>query len=78
MKYRNYAETANPKNWRGQVWVLNVFASWCVACNIEHPILMKLAKENPNIKLIGLAYKDDPKDTENWLKKTVIHIQKFL
>ena len=30
---------------------------------------MKLAKETPNIKLIGLAYKDDPKDTENWLKK---------
>ena len=65
----NEDETINPDYWIGQVWVLNVFASWCVACNIEHPILMKLAKENPKIKLIGLAYKDEPNDTANWLKK---------
>lgn len=65
----NNDETTNPEYWRGQVWVLNVFASWCVACNIEHPILMKLAEENPKIKLIGLAYKDEPSDTENWLRK---------
>jgi cytochrome c biogenesis protein CcmG/thiol:disulfide interchange protein DsbE len=59
----------DPGYWRGQVWVLNVFASWCVACNIEHPILMKIAKDNPQIQLIGLAYKDNPKNTERWLKK---------
>ena len=59
----------SPKNWEGKIWILNVFASWCVACNIEHPILMKLANENSNIKIIGLAYKDNPDKTKEWLRK---------
>ena len=53
----------------GQVWLLNVFASWCVTCNIEHKHLMKIAKMNSNLMLVGLAYKDDPAATADWLKK---------
>ena len=52
----------------GQVWLLNVFASWCVTCQIEHKHLMKIAKMNPNLMLVGLAYKDDPTATAEWLE----------
>ena len=54
---------------KGQVWLLNVFASWCVTCQIEHKHLMEIAKMNPSIMLVGLAYKDDPTATADWLKK---------
>ncbi|HSH73252.1 MAG TPA: DsbE family thiol:disulfide interchange protein [Methylophilaceae bacterium] len=52
---------------RGQVWVLNVFASWCTACVAEHPSLLKLMQEH-QVNLIGLAYKDAPVDTQQWLQ----------
>lgn len=51
----------------GKVWVMNVFASWCSACIIEHPRLLKLAN-NKDVILVGLAYKDNPEDTQRWLK----------
>lgn len=53
---------------RGQVWVMNVFASWCSACVIEHPRLQQLAKTNDFV-LIGMAYKDNPDDTRRWLRE---------
>ena len=53
----------------GEVWLLNVFASWCVTCQIEHKHLMKIAKMNPKLMLVGLAYKDDPTATAEWLQK---------
>jgi cytochrome c biogenesis protein CcmG, thiol:disulfide interchange protein DsbE len=51
---------------KGQPWVLNVFASWCQACLVEHPHLIELAKKK-KIRLIGLAYKDDITNTRRWL-----------
>ncbi|MCE2745975.1 MAG: DsbE family thiol:disulfide interchange protein [Burkholderiales bacterium] len=51
---------------KGQPWVLNVFASWCQACLVEHPHFIALAKEK-KIKLVGLAYKDDIANTRRWL-----------
>ena len=50
----------------GQKWVLNVFASWCKACLLEHPKLMSFSRQK-KIKLIGLAYKDDLNATRSWL-----------
>lgn len=45
---------------KGGVTVLNVFASWCAPCQIEHPMLMRLARE-PGIRLVGIDYKEpDP------------------
>ena len=46
----------------GQVTVLNVFASWCVPCRDEHPVLMDLATaiKGQNVRLVGLNYKDKP------------------
>jgi cytochrome c biogenesis protein CcmG/thiol:disulfide interchange protein DsbE len=42
---------------RGQVWLLNVWASWCVACREEHPVLVELAKRNV-APIVGLNYKE--------------------
>lgn len=60
--------TVGPSQFKGQPWVLNVFASWCQACLIEHPHLLEMARQG-KIRLIGLAYKDQESDTLNWLAK---------
>ena len=51
---------------KGQVTLLNVWASWCVACRSEHPLLMKLAQKI-SIPIYGLNYKDRPEDARRWL-----------
>jgi len=51
---------------RGEVSLVNVFASWCVACRDEHPLLMALAEEG-TIPVHGLNYKDRPEDAAAWL-----------
>ena len=45
---------------KGQVWLLNVWASWCVSCRQEHPVLVDMARtqNNPPLKLVGLNYKE--------------------
>lgn len=50
-------KTFSPADMKGQVWLFNVWASWCVACKQEHPVLMELAKTN-TVPIIGLDYKD--------------------
>ena len=50
-------KTFSSADMKGQVWLLNVWASWCVACREEHPLLMEMAKTN-KINTYGLAYKD--------------------
>ena len=47
----------SPESLKGQVWILNVWASWCVACREEHPILLELSKAQI-APLIDLDYKD--------------------
>lgn len=53
---------------RGQVWLLNTWASWCVACREEHPVLMEFAKSK-TVPLIGLDYKDKPEEGLKWLQR---------
>lgn len=47
----------SPNDMRGKVWLLNAWASWCVACEAEHPILMEMARMNI-VPIYGLDYKD--------------------
>jgi len=58
----------SPANMKGQVWVLNVWASWCVACREEHPALVELAKSQI-APVIGLDYKDKREDALAMLAK---------
>lgn len=51
---------------RGQVSLVNVFASWCAACRTEHPLLMELYETN-TVPIHGLNYKDQPHDAAAWL-----------
>jgi cytochrome c biogenesis protein CcmG/thiol:disulfide interchange protein DsbE len=53
---------------RGQVSIVNVFASWCVACREEHPVLMEL-KESGVVPIHGINYKDKPDDAQAWLNQ---------
>ena len=56
------------KDLLGQVWLLNTWASWCVACRQEHPILMEFAKLKM-LPIIGLDYKDKDQDGLKWLAR---------
>src|SRR3990167_4499693 len=53
---------------KGEVSLVNVFASWCAACRAEHPLLMDL-KERGVVPIHGLNYKDKPEDAERWLNE---------
>jgi cytochrome c biogenesis protein CcmG/thiol:disulfide interchange protein DsbE len=53
---------------KGQVWILNVWASWCVACRQEHPLLVDFARRSP-VPLYGLNYKDKRDDGLAWLRR---------
>ena len=52
---------------RGKVWLLNVWASWCVSCREEHPILVELSKRKL-VTIIGLNYKDEAQAAGQWLQ----------
>lgn len=51
----------SPESMKGQTWILNVWASWCVACREEHPVLVELGKLNV-APIVGLDYKDKRDD----------------
>jgi len=53
---------------KGKVWLLNVWASWCVSCREEHPVLVELARQNI-VPVYGLDYKDKREDGEAWLAR---------
>ena len=54
---------------KGQVWLLNVWASWCTACKDEHPVLMDLASRNI-VPVLGLNYKDKREDGQAVLRRS--------
>ncbi|MBC5764467.1 DsbE family thiol:disulfide interchange protein [Ramlibacter albus] len=56
----------SPADMKGKVWMLNVWASWCVACRVEHPLLVELSKANI-VPVIGLDYKDQRPDAMKFL-----------
>jgi cytochrome c biogenesis protein CcmG/thiol:disulfide interchange protein DsbE len=62
------AKTVSNTDFKGQVWMLNVWASWCVSCREEHPVLVELSKQKI-VPIIGLNYKDQSDDARAWLKQ---------
>ena len=61
-------QTIGRDDLRGQVWLLNVWASWCVACREEHPVLVELAARKL-VPIYGLDYKDKREDALAWLAR---------
>lgn len=61
-------KTISPQDMAGQVWLLNVWASWCVSCRQEHPVLMDFANQHV-VPIIGLNYKDGREDGAGWLRQ---------
>lgn len=54
------------KDMLGKVWLLNAWASWCVACREEHPVLVQFAR-SAAVPIVGLNYKDTRVDGMRWL-----------
>ncbi|ALP54645.1 thiol:disulfide interchange protein [Candidatus Tenderia electrophaga] len=61
------AQTVSRETHLGKVWLLNVWASWCVSCRQEHPLLMQLARSG-EVPIVGLNYKDTRAEAVGWLE----------
>lgn len=59
-------KTFSPEQMKGQVWLLNIWASWCYACLQEHPVITDLARSVP---IVGLNYKDKRDEAIAWLER---------
>ena len=57
-----------PQEMKGKVWMLNVWASWCVSCRVEHPLLVEMSRRG-TVPIVGLNYKDKREDGVRWLAK---------
>ncbi|MRI32425.1 DsbE family thiol:disulfide interchange protein [Endozoicomonas sp. OPT23] len=66
-KLKQPNEIVTQETLKGQVYLLNVWGSWCPACKVEHPYLVKLAKRG--VRIIGLSYKDEDADALRWLQR---------
>lgn len=64
----NPTKTFSPKDMLGKVWLLNVWASWCVSCREEHPVVVTYVKSH-GIAVVGLDYKDQREDGLRWLQQ---------
>ena len=60
------SKTFSSEDMHGKVWILNVWASWCVSCRDEHPLLIEYAKTGV-VPIYGLNWKDKPEDALGWL-----------
>jgi cytochrome c biogenesis protein CcmG, thiol:disulfide interchange protein DsbE len=57
-----------PEEMKGKVWLLNVWASWCVACRVEHPLLVEMSRKKV-VPIVGLNYKDKRDEGLQWLRR---------
>ncbi len=58
----------SPNDLKGQVWLLNVWASWCTSCREEHPLLVNLSQQGV-VPIVGLDYKDELPNARQWLTR---------
>lgn len=66
---KGYERGFSSADLKGQVSLVNIFGSWCVACQVEHPFLMKI-KEGNLVPLYGIDWREETPDAgPNWLKR---------
>lgn len=56
------------ENLKGEVTLVNIWGSWCIACLSEHPLLMEVAAENA-VPVHGIAWRDEPQASLRWLAR---------
>ncbi len=61
-------QTINNETLAGKMYLLNVWASWCPNCRVEHPFVTEIAKQNI-VPVYGLNYKDESTDANAWLRQ---------
>lgn len=61
-------KTLSLESLRGRTVLVNFFASWCEGCQVEHPFLLQLARQE-GVPIIGMDYKDEPADGREWLAR---------
>ena len=57
----------NQDTCKGNFTIVNMFASWCVACVVEHKLFSGI--KGGKLKVVGIAWRDNEEDTKGWLKK---------
>ena len=62
-------KTFSPQDMLGQVWLFNVWASWCGSCREEHAVLVGLAQAGVAVPIVGMDYKDQRGDALRWLQQ---------
>ncbi|MBP9712625.1 MAG: DsbE family thiol:disulfide interchange protein [Sterolibacterium sp.] len=70
-------KTFSPANMKGKVWLLNVWATWCVSCRAEHALLVSFAKQS-GLPIVGLNYKEVRGDGETDLSQLTPEAEQVL
>lgn len=60
--------TVDQQALQGRPLLVNFFASWCPGCQVEHPVLMRLAQD-AGVEIVGIDYKDTPEAVQTWLSR---------
>lgn len=62
------SKSMSQEDFKGQPYLINFWASWCVTCVVEHPFITDLARSG-RLRIVGLNFRDEPEDARGWLNQ---------